>query len=69
LINITRYLLNKLLQKQAEDFEQNGGFSERMMQIRLKKRKKRITVRQNGYLKIRFYNVRGVCRVRQEGAL
>ena len=40
LINITRYLLNKLLQKQAEDFEQNGGFSERMMQIRLKKRKK-----------------------------
>ena len=40
MINITSYLLHNLLQKQAEDFEQNGGFSERMMQVRLKKRGK-----------------------------
>ncbi|MBE6388897.1 MAG: four helix bundle protein [Lentisphaerae bacterium] len=40
LINITNYLLDKLLRKQAENFEQNGGFSERMMQVRLKKRRK-----------------------------
>ena len=34
LINVTCFLLTRLLEKQAEDFQKNGGFSERMMQIR-----------------------------------
>ena len=34
LINITCFLLTRLLEKQADDFKTSGGFSERMMQVR-----------------------------------
>lgn len=38
LIGAAHYLLGKLLEKQAASFEENGGFSERMMQVRVARR-------------------------------
>lgn len=38
LINQADYLIYKLMQKMAKDFEENGGFSERMSKIRRERR-------------------------------
>lgn len=38
LIGAAHYLLGKLLKKQAANFEENGGFSERMKQVRIARR-------------------------------